>query len=112
MEINNCLFCGSEHIQAVGVVYDNEVWFVACHSCEGEGPECDTEQEAIEAWNKPGNRIKELEEALAVVQQTVREVRAAQRRGPSWYTKGAKGLYMQVDLHLYRAEEALKSIID
>ncbi len=52
----------------------------------------------------------ELIEVIKVLQQTVMEVKAAQNRGPEWYTKGATGLYSQVRLHIDKAEEALESI--
>lgn len=57
------------------------------------------------------DRIDELVAAIKVLRQTVIEVRHAQRSGPGWYTKGDKGLYLQVDLHLNRGEEAIKPII-
>jgi len=52
----------------------------------------------------------ELIAVIKVLRQTVMTVRAAQNSGPDWYTKGAKGLYMQVRLHLDRADKAIKSI--
>ena len=55
-------------------------------------------------------RIKELEAAIDVLRQAVLEVRHAQNSGPNWYTKGSKGLYMQVSMWLNKADEALKSI--
>jgi len=52
----------------------------------------------------------ELIAVIKVLRQAVMEVRAAQDRGPGWYTKGAKGLYMQVRLWLDKSSSALKSI--
>jgi len=54
--------------------------------------------------------VGDLIEVIKVLRQTVMEVRGAQRRGPGWYTKGAKGLYMQVSLHLDMADKAIKSV--
>jgi len=55
-------------------------------------------------------RIRDLEAVIDVLKQTVAEVRVAQNSGPVWYTKGSKGLYMQVSLWLDKADEAFKSI--
>lgn len=52
----------------------------------------------------------ELIAVIKVLQQTVMEVKAAQNRGPEWYTKGSTGLYVQVRTHLDKADAALKSI--
>ncbi len=54
--------------------------------------------------------VAELIAVIKVLQQTVMEVRHAQDNGPWWYTKGERGLYMQVRLHLDRANVALNSI--
>ena len=45
-----CPFCGSHHL---GLKDDDSrsKWFVVC-KCKAQGPACDTELGAIEAWNK------------------------------------------------------------
>lgn len=62
------------------------------------------------AGEEMAKRIEDLIAVIKVLRQTVMEVSVAQNSGPGWYTKGAKGLYMQVSLHINRAFEALKTI--
>jgi hypothetical protein len=51
--------------------------------------------------------ITQLREALKVAQQALLEVRHAQDAGPSWYTKGGAGLYMQVHVWLRKGLQAV-----
>lgn len=47
-------------------------------------------------------RVAKLEAALHVVEQMLLEVEAAIHRGPSWYTRGERGMADQVLLHVQR----------
>jgi len=65
--INNCPFCKSGVINAGTALIDGDdyrVHYVHCIMCDSKSSNCETEQEAIEAWNKPGDRIRELEDAV------------------------------------------------
>lgn len=66
MTINNCPFCedGNSSPEIQHHIDDDLTRWVICPKCSSEGPELPTEQEAIEAWNKPGNKIKRLEGEL------------------------------------------------
>lgn len=55
-------------------------------------------------------KTEALESVINVLRETVLEVRAAQDRGPLWYTKGHRGLYDQVRRHLDRAGKALNTL--
>lgn len=65
--------------------------------------------QASEIHKKDGV-IKDFIGAIEVLRQTVMEVRHAQSSGSDWYTNGSSGLYMQVALHLNRADDAIKSV--
>ena len=49
-ELKPCPFCGGEDFQVVGVY--GEEYYVDCLTCTTCGPSGETEEEAIEAWNK------------------------------------------------------------
>jgi vacuolar-type H+-ATPase subunit I/STV1 len=53
-------------------------------------------------------RIERLTEALKVTEQALREVRHAQECGAEWYTRGERGLYMQVRMWVNKGFEAIK----
>lgn len=55
-------------------------------------------------------RLDALEHAVRVCSQTMLEVGGAQLRGAGWYTKGASGLYQQVDMHVRRANDAIRAV--
>ena len=48
--IESCPFCGSKHVGLEGSTCDAK-WFIIC-DCGATGPECNSEHEAIQAWNK------------------------------------------------------------
>lgn len=73
---------------------------IPCEVCNGAGENIGTDEVTTD----------DLIEVIKVLRQTVMEVRAAQDRGPDWYTRGARGLYAQVRLHLDRASEAIRSV--
>jgi hypothetical protein len=59
--------------------------------------------------------IEALESAMKVANQALLETRHAQSVGDSWYTKGASGLYQQVDMWVRKglaAIAATKSAFD
>lgn len=57
------------------------------------------------------NEIEENRAALKVAQQSILEFRHAQECGPSWYTRGADGMYQQVSLWLRRGLEAVRGAL-
>ena len=67
MSINNCPFCESDDvvIESIipGVVYPGNQR-VVCEHCGTVGPLCEGEDDSTSEWNKPGDRIKALEDAL------------------------------------------------
>lgn len=50
----------------------------------------------------------ELVEALKVARHALLEFSLAQERGPGWYTKGASGMYQQVQHWLRKGLEAVR----
>jgi len=52
--------------------------------------------------------ITKLRKAVSTMAQALREVKHAQTCGPQWYTKGDKGLYMQVSMWVNRGFDAVK----
>lgn len=55
-ELKPCPFCGNKVVykrqfseSLFGAIWN---WNVKCFNCIAEGPICDTEQEAISAWNR------------------------------------------------------------
>lgn len=57
-KLKSCPFCGSKEVYpqifTIGAHNKNWLWSVKCtqQGCFAEGPIKDTEQEAIDAWNK------------------------------------------------------------
>lgn len=54
-----CPFCGGEpYLQYFDGIYDygpqEPTYCVECLDCGGEGPTCESGEEAIEAWNRRG----------------------------------------------------------
>ena len=48
-ELEPCPFCGERR----GATYKGYKWWrVECATCHAEGPEADTEPEAVAAWNR------------------------------------------------------------
>jgi len=70
MSINNCPFCGSDNA-TVGEIFNYDagfaLHFVECNGCDARGPRRLTDVMAVEEWNKPGDRIKELEDGLRLI---------------------------------------------
>lgn len=52
-ELKPCPFCGSKDLELLGHF---SIRWVACNSCYAESGSYDTDEEAIEAWNR---RVKE-----------------------------------------------------
>ena len=48
-ELKSCPFCGNKNIQ---LFLDDVNFAMLCTKCMAEGPICETEQEAIDAWNR------------------------------------------------------------
>lgn len=48
-KIKPCPFCGGETYIDNDT---NDIFVIVCDECYSEGTPCDTEAEAIEAWNK------------------------------------------------------------
>jgi len=46
-----CMFC--KEIEAPVMVIAEAGFWVECRSCQATGPFCDTEAEALAAWNEP-----------------------------------------------------------
>lgn len=59
---------------------------------------------------KPEERAKVIE-SLETLAQAIREVQHAQNNGPSWYTRGANGLYMQVAAWCRRGASAAQEAL-
>lgn len=61
-EISNCPFCKSE-ASDVDVLYGWQCYYVKCEMCGSESGACNSEEEAIAAWNasKPKERMKDHE---------------------------------------------------
>jgi hypothetical protein len=57
------------------------------------------------------DEIEQLRAALKVAQQSLVEFSHAQEVGPSWYTRGANGMYQQVSLWLRRGLEAVQGAL-
>ena len=51
-EVKNCPFCGSDEGFLTVMVYDRNIFSVKCCECGAESGKCETEKEAIEAWNR------------------------------------------------------------
>lgn len=54
-ELKPCPFCGSKEVyRGTFALGPNMPWNfnIKCMDCFAEGPICDTEQEAISAWNR------------------------------------------------------------
>ena len=52
MELKPCPFCGSTVIWNLEVGRNTDMWFVQCQDCFATFPHFDSEEEAIEAWNR------------------------------------------------------------
>ena len=57
-ELKPCPFCGSKEVYTqtftIGGISNNWLWNVKCteQGCFAEGPICNSEKEAISAWNR------------------------------------------------------------
>lgn len=51
-ELEPCPFCGGENLT---IVEDEKKFFVGCYDCITCGPEQETEEAAVEAWNRRVN---------------------------------------------------------
>lgn len=60
---------------------------------------------------RAADEIKGNRAALKVAQQSLLEFSHAQEYGPSWYTRGANGMYQQVNLWLQRGLEAVQGAL-
>jgi len=49
-------------------------------------------------------------ESIDTIKQTLLEVKHAQYSGSDWYTRGERGLFQQVRLHLDKADKAIKEL--
>lgn len=57
MELKKCPFCGSK-VEKIDFDSDFGFW-ITCENCEASSKFCDTEEEAIETWNKRAYQEKE-----------------------------------------------------
>jgi hypothetical protein len=54
-KINKCKICGSNDIESGSMDYTgytDEVHYIYCKSCKSTTPDCKSEEEAIDRWNK------------------------------------------------------------
>jgi hypothetical protein len=56
MKINKCPFCGEEDADVDCDFNDEMVYFIVC-VCGAMSMNCDTEEEAIIAWNKVSEKV-------------------------------------------------------
>jgi len=86
-----------------------------CKNCECRGDlgKClSTECGHHENWyaKEQQKEIDNLNHVIEVQSQALAEVRHAQNCGAQWYTKGERGLFMQVRMWLDKASEARKQL--
>lgn len=81
-ELKPCPFCGNEKIYICTDDETEEFFGVMCTVCGGSiYPDKETEEEAIEAWNRRANEpetdreIEELYEAINHVYETMRGIK-------------------------------------
>ena len=51
-----CPFCGCKQMMTWHIGHHDKPWLVECNECSANVPLADTEEEAIELWNR---RVKE-----------------------------------------------------
>ena len=56
MTIKPCPFCGSDSTDLIRIPFPNPEYYVYCGECFAQGSEKDTEEKAIEIWNKTSER--------------------------------------------------------
>jgi Lar family restriction alleviation protein len=62
-----CPFCGSKNITYY------HTFDLCCNDCEASGPEMETEEQAVEGWNKRDDkRIAKLEKELKEANEAIR----------------------------------------
>lgn len=59
-----CPFCGSQELMCISDADDCGDFYCYCDDCLAEGPNCRTEEEAIEKWNNR-SAATELSETIA-----------------------------------------------
>jgi len=67
---NNCIFCNSDDIEisvAESGINNTSEWWLSCGQCYAKGSDVATRQEAIAAWNKPGDLLRKQGEVNASV---------------------------------------------
>ena len=52
IERKQCPFCKCKHTMTWHIGHYNKPWVVECMECSAQGPHAETEEEAIELWNK------------------------------------------------------------
>lgn len=63
--IEACPFCGEAVGLSVGEVAFEDPWFmVFCQSCGAEGPQSDSEEKALEGWNRRADDTKVMSDYL------------------------------------------------
>lgn len=71
IKLSNCPFCGAEDVECVHHPYGfhsgEEEYYCKCNNCELEAPAFDTQQEAIDYWNKGICRSREEKQRVAKV---------------------------------------------
>ena len=55
-ELKPCPFCKCEYLMTSKFGYYATTWIVECTQCYAEGPYADTEEKAIELWNRRGTK--------------------------------------------------------
>ena len=77
MKLSKCPFCNSKFVGEVYTPYkEGEIHQVTCHACNAEGPSRDTERKAVNAWNKLGKKMADLEEKKQRLFELVEAVKA------------------------------------
>lgn len=63
MNIEPCMFCGGEAV--CSYCHSVQFYFVQCEdiTCQGTGPNEDTEEQAITAWNDVARIVREHRES-------------------------------------------------
>lgn len=54
-ELEQCPFCGSQHIETIAIEDKAPRYSVWCFACEAEGPNSESIEEAILRWNQRTN---------------------------------------------------------
>ena len=114
MSLKPCPFCG--HSSIVPKALEPRMHYCWCHECGAQGPFCETDAEAIEAWNRRADSVSEA--APAQVHAMCAYLLASENgfdctkcaaRTDTPYGPGERGCYGIAEETLLKAGEILRS---